>query len=164
MCERLAEIMRWHEANGIPVFDPHTHLLEDGGMKVTDWAQLGFKRAADPAGLLNPGKMRAWEEGKATVDTSDPRGAFAAAYRIADTTATNATNATGTNVATANTAATAAGTADSMIATEAPSSPRPSSRLWAEWTTQDFATADLSNAVAVLPINALELARLVACS
>ena len=43
---------------GAPVFDPHTHLLEDGGMKETDWAQLGFKRAADPRGVLNPGKMR----------------------------------------------------------------------------------------------------------
>ena len=41
---RLKEILTWHEANGMPVFDPHTHVLEDGGMKETDWAQLGFKR------------------------------------------------------------------------------------------------------------------------
>ena len=38
--QRLREILSWHEANGIPVFDPHTHVLEDGGMKVTDRAQL----------------------------------------------------------------------------------------------------------------------------
>ena len=60
--ERLKEILSWHEANGMPVFDPHTHILEDGGMKQTDWAQLGFKRKVDPNGILNPGKMRAWEE------------------------------------------------------------------------------------------------------
>ena len=54
---RLREIMAWHEANGVPVFDPHTHVLEDGGMKETDWAQLGFKRRVDPSGVLNPGKM-----------------------------------------------------------------------------------------------------------
>ena len=82
---RLRQILDWHEANGMPVFDPHTHVLEDGGMKQTDWAQLGFKRKVDPTGILNPGKMRAWEEQAATVEENDPRGAFAAAYRIADT-------------------------------------------------------------------------------
>ena len=41
---RIGDILKWHEENGLPVFDPHTHILEDGGMKVTDWAQLGFKR------------------------------------------------------------------------------------------------------------------------
>jgi len=30
-------------------------------MKVVDAAQLAFKRQADPLGLLNPGKMKAWE-------------------------------------------------------------------------------------------------------
>ena len=31
-------------------------------MKQTDAAQLAFKREADPRGLLNPGKMVAWED------------------------------------------------------------------------------------------------------
>jgi FAD/FMN-containing dehydrogenase len=44
------------------VFDPHTYVLEDGGMKQTDPEQLAFKRHADPLGLLNPGKMRGWDE------------------------------------------------------------------------------------------------------
>ena len=35
--------------------------LEEGGMKQTDSVQLAFKREADPQGLLNPGKMIAWE-------------------------------------------------------------------------------------------------------
>ncbi|MNC98156.1 hypothetical protein D3C83_160310 [compost metagenome] len=30
-------------------------------MKRTDEVQLAFKREADPRGLLNPGKMIAWE-------------------------------------------------------------------------------------------------------
>ncbi|EOD32705.1 hypothetical protein EMIHUDRAFT_455985 [Emiliania huxleyi CCMP1516] len=154
--QRLREILSWHEANGIPVFDPHTHVLEDGGMKVTDWAQLGFKRRVDPHGLLNPGKMRAWEEQSATADTSDPRGAFAASYRIADTSAVGG----GPNVATSATAADASSTAADSFGTHA-SSPgsgrrRPRSRLWGEWSTADFAEADLSQAVAVLPLGAVE--------
>ena len=35
-------------------------------MKQTDFAQLGFKARADPGGVLNPGKMRAWDEQRAT--------------------------------------------------------------------------------------------------
>ena len=30
-------------------------------MKQTDAVQLAFKREADPQGLLNPGKMIAWD-------------------------------------------------------------------------------------------------------
>ncbi|MCS0497443.1 FAD-binding oxidoreductase [Ancylobacter sp. MQZ15Z-1] len=59
--ERLEEIVARHEATGIPVFNPHRYTLEEGGMKQTDAAQLAFKREADPAGLLNPGKMIAFE-------------------------------------------------------------------------------------------------------
>ena len=59
--ERLDEIMRLHEENGCPIFNPHRYTLEEGGMKQTDEIQLAFKREADPSGLLNPGKMIAWE-------------------------------------------------------------------------------------------------------
>jgi hypothetical protein len=58
--ERLDEIIRIHEENGCPVFNPHRYTLEEGGMKQTDAVQLAFKREADPEGLLNPGKMIAW--------------------------------------------------------------------------------------------------------
>ena len=60
--ERLDEIMRIHEDMGAPIFDPHRYTLEEGGMKQTDEVQLAFKREADPQGLLNPGKMIAWED------------------------------------------------------------------------------------------------------
>jgi FAD/FMN-containing dehydrogenase len=59
--ERLDEIIRLHEENGCPIFNPHRYTLEEGGMKQTDEIQLAFKREADPKGLLNPGKMIAWE-------------------------------------------------------------------------------------------------------
>jgi FAD/FMN-containing dehydrogenase len=59
--ERLDEIMHIHEAMGAPIFNPHRYTLEEGGMKQTDALQLDFKTLADPKGLLNPGKMIAWE-------------------------------------------------------------------------------------------------------
>lgn len=59
---RLDEIIRTFEANGCPIFNPHRYTLEEGGMKQTDEVQLAFKREADPQGLLNPGKMIAWEK------------------------------------------------------------------------------------------------------
>ena len=58
---RLDEIVRLHEKNGCPIFNPHRYTLEEGGMKQTDAVQLAFKRETDPQGLLNPGKMIAWE-------------------------------------------------------------------------------------------------------
>ncbi len=60
--ERLEEIMEIHEEMGAPIFNPHRFTLEEGGMKQTDEVQLAFKREADPQGLLNPGKMIAWED------------------------------------------------------------------------------------------------------
>ena len=59
--ERLEEIIRIHEENGCPIFNPHRYTLEEGGMKQTDQVQLAFKKETDPKGLLNPGKMIAWE-------------------------------------------------------------------------------------------------------
>ena len=60
--ERLEEIIAIHEEMGAPIFNPHRYTLEEGGMKQTDETQLAFKREADPQGLLNPGKMIAWED------------------------------------------------------------------------------------------------------
>ena len=58
---RLMEIIAEHEAMGAMIFNPHRYTLEEGGMKQTDAIQLAFKRDTDPKGLLNPGKMIAWE-------------------------------------------------------------------------------------------------------
>ncbi|CDZ57514.1 FAD-binding oxidoreductase [Neorhizobium galegae] len=59
--ERLEEIMQIHRDNGCPIFNPHRYTLEEGGMKQTDTVQLAFKKETDPKGLLNPGKMIAWD-------------------------------------------------------------------------------------------------------
>lgn len=59
--ERLREIEATFEAEGCPTFSPHAYTLEEGGMKKVDPVQLAFKRETDPLGLLNPGKMIAWE-------------------------------------------------------------------------------------------------------
>lgn len=60
--ERLNEIIHYHEARGIFIPNPHVYILEDGGRKTVDVAQVKFKEMVDPYGLMNPGKMRGWME------------------------------------------------------------------------------------------------------
>ena len=59
---RLDQIIRAHEDAGAMIFNPHRYTLEEGGRQTVDDRQLAFKREADPKGLLNPGKMIAWDE------------------------------------------------------------------------------------------------------
>jgi FAD/FMN-containing dehydrogenase len=55
--EALMEQCREH---GAVLFDPHVLTVEDGGLGVIDADQVAAKAAYDPAGLLNPGKLRGW--------------------------------------------------------------------------------------------------------
>ena len=56
--ERLAEIMAGFEAAGAGIANPHVFTIEEGsGYRRVPGDQLGFKRAVDPLGLFNPGKM-----------------------------------------------------------------------------------------------------------
>jgi FAD/FMN-containing dehydrogenase len=59
--ERLNEIMRYHEENGVFIANPHTYIIEDGGRKIIDPEQLKFKQMVDPHGLMNPGKSKVLE-------------------------------------------------------------------------------------------------------
>jgi FAD/FMN-containing dehydrogenase len=59
--DRLNEIIEYHESQGVFIANPHTYILEDGGMKEIDRDQLNFKRMVDPYGLMNPDKMRGWQ-------------------------------------------------------------------------------------------------------
>ena len=52
--ERLDEIIRHHEDDGCPIFNPHAFTLEEGGMKQVDRTHLAFKREADPRGPAQP--------------------------------------------------------------------------------------------------------------
>lgn len=45
---------------GAFIFNPHVITVEDGGLGVIDADQVAAKAAYDPAGLLNPGKLRGW--------------------------------------------------------------------------------------------------------
>ncbi|OIP76205.1 MAG: FAD-linked oxidase [Oscillatoriales cyanobacterium CG2_30_44_21] len=56
--DRLNKIIEYHESQGVIIFNPHTYILEDGGMKTIDHNQLDFKRMVDPYGLMNPDKMK----------------------------------------------------------------------------------------------------------
>ena len=49
---------------GALVFDPHQITVEEGGLGHIDPAQVAAKTNHDPAGLLNPGKLRGWLEAK----------------------------------------------------------------------------------------------------
>jgi FAD/FMN-containing dehydrogenase len=57
---RMAALVDVIEANGVTVANPHTYVLEEGhGASIEPL--LEAKRAHDPAGLLNPGKLAAYD-------------------------------------------------------------------------------------------------------
>ena len=60
---QLDRLVRAHEELGIRIANPHTWLLQNGGMKLIDEAQFEFRRRHDPKGLMNPGKMAGWPTG-----------------------------------------------------------------------------------------------------
>jgi hypothetical protein len=60
--ERLQEIIAYHEQNGAFIANPHVCTIEDGGDKQIDREKVTFKQQIDPYSLLNPGKMRGFEE------------------------------------------------------------------------------------------------------
>ncbi|WP_342629297.1 FAD-binding oxidoreductase [Nguyenibacter vanlangensis] len=76
---RLDKIMAAHDAAGISVANPHVYTIEDGGAHRGLSPDLAAdKRRFDPAGLLNPGKMRSFEALAGALDGA-PNGAGRAA-------------------------------------------------------------------------------------
>ncbi|ACT04739.1 FAD-binding oxidoreductase [Paenibacillus sp. JDR-2] len=55
--ERLYEVIAFFRSIGVRINDPHTWILEMGGRGEWD-AMVNAKRANDPRGLLNPGKLQ----------------------------------------------------------------------------------------------------------
>ena len=60
--EALQQLIEQAHALGCILFNPHVISVEDGGLGVVDSDQVAAKAAYDPAGLLNPGKLRGWLE------------------------------------------------------------------------------------------------------
>lgn len=60
--KRLNEIIQNHESQGAFIANPHVYTIEDGGNKQIDSQKAAFKQKVDPFGLLNPGKMRGFDD------------------------------------------------------------------------------------------------------
>ncbi len=59
---RLNEIMQIHRDLGVRINNPHVYVVEDGKQGKVNPAIVALKARLDPQGLLNPGKLRGWEE------------------------------------------------------------------------------------------------------
>ncbi len=46
------------------IFNPHAITVEDGGLGIIDADQVYAKKIYDPKGVLNPGKLKGWNENK----------------------------------------------------------------------------------------------------
>jgi FAD/FMN-containing dehydrogenase len=60
--QRLNEIMQIHRDNGVYIANPHVYIVEDGKQGQVNPDVVATKMKFDPAGLLNPGKLRGWEQ------------------------------------------------------------------------------------------------------
>ena len=60
--ERLAEIMQIHREHGVGINNPHAYIVEDGKQQRVNPDAVAMKARFDPQGLLNPGKLRGWDE------------------------------------------------------------------------------------------------------
>ncbi len=58
--QALADLVAQCRELGAVPFNPHVITVEDGGLGVVDADQVAAKAAYDPAGLMNPGKLRGW--------------------------------------------------------------------------------------------------------
>ncbi|MEB3188851.1 MAG: FAD-binding oxidoreductase [Snowella sp.] len=59
--DRLQEIINKHQSLGASIANPHVYTIEEGGSGEINPAQLAFKKKVDPYGLMNPGKMKTWQ-------------------------------------------------------------------------------------------------------
>jgi FAD/FMN-containing dehydrogenase len=60
--ERLDEIMQIHRDAGVYIANPHVWRVEDGKQGQINADVVATKVRFDPQGLLNPGKLRGWDE------------------------------------------------------------------------------------------------------
>ena len=60
--ERLNQIMQLHRDHGVYIANPHVYMVEDGKQGQVNPDVVATKMRFDPAGLLNPGKLRGWAQ------------------------------------------------------------------------------------------------------
>ncbi len=60
--EQIERLSQAFEDLGVKIANPHTYFLQNGGMHKIDDAQIAFKRATDPHGLMNPGKIAGYDQ------------------------------------------------------------------------------------------------------
>jgi len=65
--ERLNEIMQIHRDHGAYIANPHVFIVEDGKQGQVNPDVVATKMKFDPAGLLNPGKLRGWDQREAIM-------------------------------------------------------------------------------------------------
>ena len=65
--ERLNQIMQIHREHGVYIANPHVWRVEDGKQGQINADVVATKMRFDPAGLLNPGKLRGWEQREAVM-------------------------------------------------------------------------------------------------
>jgi FAD/FMN-containing dehydrogenase len=69
---RLNEIMQIYRDHGVQINNPHVYIVEDGKQNNLDPAVVGIKARFDPQGLLNPGKLRSWQDRESTAAAEAP--------------------------------------------------------------------------------------------
>ena len=60
--ERLNQVMSLHQEHGVYIANPHVYIVEDGKQGQVNPDVVATKMRFDPMGLLNPGKLRGWEQ------------------------------------------------------------------------------------------------------
>ncbi len=60
--ERLNQVMQIHREHGVYIANPHVYIVEDGKQGQVNPDVVATKLRFDPLGLLNPGKLRGWEQ------------------------------------------------------------------------------------------------------
>ena len=60
--ERLNQVMQTHRDHGVYIANPHVYIVEDGKQGQVNPEVVATKMRFDPAGLLNPGKLRGWDQ------------------------------------------------------------------------------------------------------
>ena len=59
---RLDQIMQIHRDHGVYIANPHVYIVEDGKQGQVNPEVVATKMRFDPQGLLNPGKLRGWDQ------------------------------------------------------------------------------------------------------